>query len=62
MTDEFGLLRRNAFYSAGRCGDAGRDVAFSLMCAACFPRELEAFSLQNDEVTLHLKTAEGQQE
>ncbi|MGQ7158488.1 FAD-dependent monooxygenase, partial [Escherichia coli] len=25
-------------------------------------RELEAFSQQNDEVTLHLKTAEGQRE
>ncbi len=39
-------------YSAsGRCGDAGRIVAFS-ECACLFSRELEAFSQQDDEVTV----------
>ncbi len=45
-------------FATGRCGDAGRVVAFS-ECALLFARELEAFSQQNDEVTLHLKRQKG---
>ncbi len=45
-------------FSLGRCGDAGRIVAFS-ECALPVSRELEAFSQQDDEVTVHLKTQKG---
>ncbi len=42
--------RAERLYSAaGRCGDAGRIVAFSNV-RCLFSRELEAFSQQDDEV------------
>lgn len=61
MTDEFGWPRRNAFIQPQV--DAVMEGLSRFPNVRClFSRELEAFSQQDDEVTVHLKTAEGQQE
>ncbi len=62
MTDEFGWPRRNAFIQPQVDAVMLEGVSRFPNVRCLFSRELEAFSQQNDEVTLHLKTAEGQRE
>lgn len=62
MTDEFGWPRRNAFIQPQVDAVMLEGVSRFPNVRCLFSRELEAFSQQDDEVTLHLKTAEGQRE
>ena len=62
MTDEFGWPRRNAFIQPQVDAVMLEGLSRFPNVRCLFARELEAFSQQNDEVTLHLKTAEGQRE
>ena len=62
MTDEFGWPRRNAFIQPQVDAVMLEGVSRFPNVRCLFSRELEVFSQQDDEVTLHLKTAEGQRE
>ncbi len=62
MTDEFGWPRRNAFIQPQVDAVMLEGLSRFPNVRCLFSRELEVFSQQNDEVTLHLKTAEGQRE
>lgn len=60
MTDEFGWPRRNAFIQPQVDAVMLEGLSRFPNVRCLFSRELEAFSQQDDEVTVHLKTAEGQ--
>lgn len=62
MTDEFGWPRRNAFIQPQVDAVMLEGLSRFPNVRCLFSRELEAFNQQDDEVTLHLKTAEGQRE
>lgn len=55
MTDEFGWPRRNAFNQPQVDAVMLEGLSRFPNVRCLFSRELEAFSQQDDEVTLHLK-------
>ena len=62
MTDEFGWSRRNAFIQPQVDAVMLEGLSRFPNVRCLFSRELEAFSQQNGEVTLKLKTPDGQRE